>query len=701
MTRSFIAAALLLSATAMPASLCAQQVHAPKVPFAENVFGDAVSDPYRWMEDPARRGEMLAWLEASSSAARRQLEALPERPAFAALLAAATAAGTSQGEAQSAGNRLFFLRAEPSDQTAKLIVREGRDERVLFAPPKGAAISNYSVAPDGLTVAVHVARGGGEAGDATFIDVASGMPRGTALGPIWGQLPVSWLSNERVAYTRMAGYSGEDLQRGMQVVVMQPGAADGGRAVFGHNVSGNVSASEFPSIGRGIASDLVVAMAGGARADVRALVTPASALEAPSVQWHEAVGYDAQALSVAVRGRDIFYVSTLGASNGALMRRRFGANGVEAAERVLAPGDLILSDVYATRDGIYVVGRRDGIVHLLFLAGGNAPAREVPLSREADIRSATTSTDGAALLFGLTDWTHATDFHRAIGGKVSPLGLESATWTAARDIKVIREEAVSRDGQRVPMIILAPRRRSGTVPTILGGYGAYGQATTSPWYQSYFLPWAAHGGALALCGTRGGGERGRDWHEAGRSANRPMAHADFIACAERLVEAGYARRGTIAATGTSAGGTLVPPAVLMRPELFSALLPRVAILNPTRLAVADNGPNQFAEMGDPATPAGYAALVAQDSYRMLETARDLPDTLLTLGLNDRRVSPWMSAKFAARALERFGDRRRVLIRADAEAGHGVGSARDRLIAEFTDLYAFAWDRASAGGNPGR
>ena len=357
--------------------------------------------------------------------------------------------------------------------------------------------------------------------------------------------------------------------------------------------------------------------------------------------------------------------------------------------------DLILSDVHATRDGVYVVGRRDGIVHLRFLAGGDAPAREVPLPRAADMRSVTTSADGAALLFGLTDWTHAADFHRAVGGKVSPLGLKSATWTAARDIKVVREEAVSRDGERVPMIILAPRRRSGTVPTILGGYGAYGQATTSPWYQSYFLPWAAHGGALALCGTRGGGERGRDWHEAGRSANRPTAHADFIACAERLVEAGYARRGTIAATGTSAGGTLVPPAVLMRPELFSALLPRVAILNPTRLAVADNGPNQFAEMGDPATPAGYAALAAQDSYRMLETAGDMPDTLLTLGLNDRRVSPWMSAKFAARALERFGDRRHVLVRADAEAGHGVGSARDRLIAEFADLYAFAWDRATA------
>jgi prolyl oligopeptidase len=114
------------------------------------------------------------------------------------------------------------------------------------------------------------------------------------------------------------------------------------------------------------------------------------------------------------------------------------------------------------------------------------------------------------------------------------------------------------------------------------------------------------------------------------------------------------------------------------------------MVNATRLAVSENGANQFAEMGDPGTPEGFAGLVREDGYLALETAKDMPDTLVTVGLNDRRVSPWHGAKFAARARAKFGAHRLVLIRADAEAGHGIGSARDRLIAEWADTFAFAW-----------
>jgi prolyl oligopeptidase len=64
--------------------------------------------------------------------------------------------------------------------------------------------------------------------------------------------------------------------------------------------------------------------------------------------------------------------------------------------------------------------------------------------------------------------------------------------------------------------------------------------------------------------------------------------------------------------------------------------------------------------------------------------------VVTVGLNDMRVAPRFAAKFTARALDLFGDKRSSLLRADAEGGHGIGSARDRLIAERADTYAFAW-----------
>src|SRR3546814_3367821 len=70
----------------------------------------------------------------------------------------------------------------------------------------------------------------------------------------------------------------------------------------------------------------------------------------------------------------------------------------------------------------------------------------------------------------------------------------------------------------------------------------------------------------------------------------------------------------------------------------------------------------------------------------------LPISLLTIGLNDRRVAPWMSAKFAARAQSIFGDNRLILIRAETEGGHGIGSARDLEVQEFADIFAFLEDR---------
>jgi prolyl oligopeptidase len=101
-------------------------------------------------------------------------------------------------------------------------------------------------------------------------------------------------------------------------------------------------------------------------------------------------------------------------------------------------------------------------------------------------------------------------------------------------------------------------------------------------------------------------------------------------------------------------------------------------------------------MGDPTTEAGFNGVLLQDAYQMLASAKDMPDTVLTIGLNDNRVVPWMSAKYAARALKQFGDKRLVLIRADSEQGHGIGSGRELVIQEMADVYSFVFNRAGVG-----
>jgi prolyl oligopeptidase len=357
---------------------------------------------------------------------------------------------------------------------------------------------------------------------------------------------------------------------------------------------------------------------------------------------------------------------------------------------------LIITDLNAAKDGVYVTAQTDGVARLFYSPDGQRKFSEVKLPMEAgEPLNFHVNIDGSGVTLGLMGWLSNAHSYRVFKGRLTDTGLGSQTWAGARQMQVERLQATSADGTVVPLVVLRKQGPlpAGGLPTILEGYGAYGFSTSTPFYGRDFMAWLSRGGAMAFCGIRGGGERGRAWHEGGRSTHKPNGHADFNACALTLKNKGIAPAKGVVATGTSAGGVLVPPAVMKASGAFAALVPRVAVLNPSRLGAAINGANQFDEMGDPATPEGFKALVAMDAYQMLATATDLPDTLLAIGLNDKRVSPWMSAKFAARAQTRFGQRRTVWLRAETDGGHGVGTAEEARVAEYADIFAFAWDRS--------
>ncbi|WP_254602727.1 prolyl oligopeptidase family serine peptidase [Sphingomonas bacterium] len=133
-------------------------------------------------------------------------------------------------------------------------------------------------------------------------------------------------------------------------------------------------------------------------------------------------------------------------------------------------------------------------------------------------------------------------------------------------------------------------------------------------------------------------------------------------------------------------------AVLKRPDLFAAAVIDSGIVNPTRLAAGINGANQFAEMGDPATADGFAALAAQDSTLLLPQVAGGPDFLFTVGFNDARVSPWMSAKLVAAMRAHWGATHLALVRADGQAGHVAGTTREQEIEQRADTFAFLLNR---------
>ena len=74
-----------------------------------------------------------------------------------------------------------------------------------------------------------------------------------------------------------------------------------------------------------------------------------------------------------------------------------------------------------------------------------------------------------------------------------------------------------------------------------------------------------------------------------------------------------------------------------------------------------------------------------------------PAVLFTTGASDGRVAPYQSRKMTARLQAATSSRRPVLLRTEADAGHGIGTALATRIEEQTDIYAFLVDQLGISG----
>lgn len=694
---SLLGLALIVPSAAV-AQLRSPQALASAEPVQETRHGLRIDDPYRWMERAERSADLNAWLQKATEQGMSQLAAQPSRAGWAERLMQALQPGTRYSGLVEVQGRQFVRRAQVGDSTPKLVVREQQGgvwrERVLFDPAAeaGGALNSFSVSPNGRTVALIASSGGSEVGDVRFLDVASGREVGQRFGPVFGEFRPNWLDARHVTISRMGDAAKGKPMETMLAYVTRMGADP--KPVFGFGLPGasGTQPPEFPLLLPAPGSRWTFALGANARADSRVLIARTADVIAGRPRWQALAGYEDRANAAAVVGDRLYLLTTKTLSGGEVFAATLSGAGQLGPRQRVAQGDgTPIVDIAASRDGLYLIGTRDGAATLRFLPGGRGPAREVALPFEAALESLTPGDGGRSLVASLSGWTQARSFYRVQGARLAPLGVASQVWSGAAELVVSRQLVRSADGTQVPMVVVRHRSAQGLQPAILEAYGAYGIPTVEPLYNPSLLTWASRH-TLAYCGVRGGNERGRDWHEGGREANKPNAHADFIACGEALVAQGLTTPALLSAMGTSAGGLLAPVAALQRPDLFRAAVPRVAIVNPTRLEAMANGPNQYAEMGDPRTETGFRALARQDAMLLLQErlradAQYRPPALfVTLGLNDQRVSPWMPAKFAATALA--ASRSLVLVRADGAQGHGVGSAVGGVAQEWADTFTF-------------
>ena len=256
------------------------------------------------------------------------------------------------------------------------------------------------------------------------------------------------------------------------------------------------------------------------------------------------------------------------------------------------------------------------------------------------------------------------------------------------DIVATETQAVSADGTRVPLTILArvDAAKDGSHLAVVGGYGGYG-FSIQPFFDPMFLEWVKAGHIFALAHVRGGGENGNAWWLAGKPPHKERGVEDFIACAAQLTNLKLTTPQRTAAHGASAGGTLIGGAITLAPEQFGAAVIHAGVLNPVRLLAGQNGANQIAELGDPRTAEGLKAIAAMDPYQRIRNGVRYPAVILAVGLNDSRTSNWDSGKFGARLRTATTSDKPVWIRINGDAGHFNDSLDDQA-AEWADEAAF-------------
>jgi oligopeptidase B len=250
------------------------------------------------------------------------------------------------------------------------------------------------------------------------------------------------------------------------------------------------------------------------------------------------------------------------------------------------------------------------------------------------------------------------------------------------------------DGADIPMSLLyrTGTKRNGQNPVLLYGYGAYGFSIDAA-FSSPRLSLVDRGFIFAIAHIRGGQEMGRQWYEDGKLLKKKNTFADFIACAEFLIQEKFTSAEKLFAMGRSAGGLLMGAISNMRPDLFRGIVAEVPFVDAVTTMLDPSIPlttGEYDEWGDPNQREYYDYMLSYSPYDNVEQ-KAYPAMLISGGLHDSQVQCWEPAKWAAKLRELKSDTNRLLLKTNIDAGHGGATGRFRRHRETAFSYLFLLD----------
>jgi prolyl oligopeptidase len=228
----------------------------------------------------------------------------------------------------------------------------------------------------------------------------------------------------------------------------------------------------------------------------------------------------------------------------------------------------------------------------------------------------------------------------------------------------------SRDNKLIPITVIYKKGTllDGTNPTLLEAYGGFG-IISEPDYDPALLYFLEKGGVYCFAEIRGGGEKGPKWHKDGMGSKKMNSFNDFIDTAEFLIAEKYTSAQKLAISGGSNGGLVVGAAMVLRPDLFKVVVPKVGAFDMLKFNLYTVGEYHLDEYGNPDDKTDFQNLLAYSPYHNIKEGINYPTTLIITSENDDRVPPFHSYKFAARLQNRAAQKNPIFLKTRDNSGH--------------------------------
>jgi len=663
----------------------------------DNFHGVSIADPYRWLEDldsPATQ----AWVEAQNKLTFGYLAQIPQRALIKERL---TKLWNYEryGVPSKEGDRYVYSKNDGLQNQSVLytVPTLEAEPRVLLDPNKlsadgTVALAGTSFTDDGKQMAYGLAASGSDWTEWRVRDVATGKDLPDVIK--WVKFSgASWTKDSKgFFYSRYA-----EPKEGNKLA-----AVNENHKLYFHRLG--TPQSDDILIYEGTSADrkgwiyngqvtedgryLIVWVSPGASADNRIYYKDLQAKDAPVVKLLDDAG-----IAQYFVGNDgpVFWFQT---DRDAPRKKLIAIDTRAPAQQ---NWKVIVPEAKETLDGVNVVN--DQFI-ASYLKDAHTQIKIYDLNGKL-IREIQLPSIGTAFGFGgkrkdketfyaFTGYTTPSTVYRydLTNGKSSVFRQPKVDFNSA-DYETKQVFYTSKDGTRAPMFITHKKslKLDGTNPTLLYAYGGFDISLT-PGFSVGNLVWMEMGGVYAVANLRGGGEYGKEWHEAGMKLKKQNVFDDFIAAAEYLIANKYTSSQRLAIAGGSNGGLLVGAAITQRPELFGAALPAVGVMDMLRFHKFTIGAAWISEYGSPDNAEEFKAIHAYSPLHNLKPGTKYPATLVTTADHDDRVWPGHSFKFATAMQAAQAGSAPVLIRIETKAGHGAGKPTSKQIEEVADRWAF-------------